>query len=64
MEIEIKLNGTSAEEVKETLVHNFGNSIGFRESNGKTLTVTSIQESVIKDLMIIAGLTITGESGM
>ena len=65
MKIEMKLNGTSAEKVKETLVHSFGNSISFPGSNGNILIVMSTQESVIERLEIIAGLTkVTGERGM
>lgn len=65
MKIEMKLNGTSAEKVKETLVHSFGNSISFPRSNGNILIVMSTQESVIECLEIIAGLTkVTGERGM
>lgn len=65
MKVEMKLNGTSEKKVKEILVHSFGNSISFLGSNGTTLTIASMQESVIERLKIIAGLTmISGEQGM
>lgn len=57
----MKLNGAGKEEVKKTLVHSFGNSIGFMGSEESTLVVTSSQESVIEKLKIIAGLTIIRE---
>lgn len=61
-EIEVKLNGTSAEKVKEALVFAFGNSISFGKiSPNNTLIVKSLRKDVIDGMIIIAGLTITGE---